>query len=180
MKFVHFSTSYSRLRASFFFEMMFEWTNEQKENFVRTFSSSFTAMVYFCAYFAWIFFIVWGHLPKSHLPYQILILRIKRYLLEYDEVRDLPEYDFSERVQLLKKLHCDLSGTLLRGNCKRPTSSACKRKTNAKKKKSCKSSKNAISPSLCNVRFFRYQNFNARKIDYIEIVFFLPENVIEL
>lgn len=77
--------------------------------------------------------------------------------LEYDEVRDLPEYDFSERVQLLKKLHCDLSGTLLRGNCKRPTSSTSrcsKRKTSGKKKKSSKSTKNAVSPSLCNVRFF--------------------------
>lgn len=79
--------------------------------------------------------------------------------LEYDEVRDLPEYDFSERVQLLKKLHCDLSGTLLRGNCKRPTSSTSnekrsKRKTSAKKKKSSKINKNGVSPSLCNVRFF--------------------------
>lgn len=81
-----------------------------------------------------------------------------KFFLEYDDVRDLPEYDFSERVQLLKKLHCDLSGTLLRDNCRRPTSSSTsrcsKRKTSGKKKKTPKTNKNAISPSLCNVRFF--------------------------
>lgn len=92
------------------------------------------------------------------VPTKNQILFVKP-ILEYDEVRDLPEYDFSERVQLLKKLHCDLSGTILRGNCKRPTStstSRCsKRKTSGKKKKTSKTTKNAIvSPSLCNVRFF--------------------------
>lgn len=74
------------------------------------------------------------------------------FYTDYDEVRHLPEYDFSERVQLLKKVHCDLSGTLLRGNCKRPVSStsrSSKRKTSAKKKK-C-SRKATVSPSLCNV-----------------------------
>lgn len=76
------------------------------------------------------------------------------FYTDYDEVRHLPEYDFSERVQLLKKVHCDLSGTLLRGNCKRPVSStsrSSKRKTSAKKKKCSTTRKNTVSPSLCNV-----------------------------
>lgn len=77
--------------------------------------------------------------------------------IDYDEVRHLPEYDFSERVQLLKKVHCDLSRPLLYGNCKRPVSSTSrcsKRKTSAKKKKCSTSRKTAVSPSLCNVSLF--------------------------
>lgn len=76
--------------------------------------------------------------------------------IEYDEICHLPEYDFSERVELLKKIHCDLSETLLcRPVCKRPTSqttSRCsKRKTSAKKKKCSANRKNNRTPSLCNV-----------------------------
>ncbi|XP_055300704.1 uncharacterized protein LOC129567627 [Sitodiplosis mosellana] len=74
---------------------------------------------------------------------------------KYDEIRHLPEYDFSERVDLLKKIHCDLSETLLcRPVCKRPvsqsTSRCSKRKTSAKKKKCSANRKSNLTPSLCN------------------------------
>lgn len=100
---------------------------------------------------------------------------------DYDDVRHLPEYDFSERVQLLKKVHCDLSGPLLYGNCKRPVSSTSrcsKRKTSAKKKKCSTSRKTAVSPSLCNVSLFSKLFFQAlslhlggRKSEHFKICF---------
>lgn len=76
--------------------------------------------------------------------------------LEYDEIRHLPEYDFSERVELLKKIHCDLSDNLLsKPVCKRPvsqsTSRCSKRKTSGKKKKNSANRKSNFTPSLCNV-----------------------------
>lgn len=85
----------------------------------------------------------------------INILQAKSFFSDYDEIRHLPEYDFSEKVELLKKIHCDLSDTLLDGNVKRPASSMSRGKkrksTPKKKKKTSATKKSAVSPSLCNV-----------------------------
>lgn len=84
-------------------------------------------------------------------------INLKYHYLEYDEIRHLPEYDFSERVELLKKIHCDLSDNLLCGHAVRrrpvsqPTSRCSKRKTSAKKKKCSTTRKSNLTPSLCNV-----------------------------
>ncbi|XP_031633970.1 uncharacterized protein LOC116347514 [Contarinia nasturtii] len=75
------------------------------------------------------------------------MIKFYQSIPKYDDVRHLPEYDFSQRVEMLKKVHGDLSETMLRPTCKRPVSSASrcsKRKNSAKKKKSQKAN------SLCN------------------------------
>lgn len=74
--------------------------------------------------------------------------------LGYDEIRHLPDYVFTEKMQLLKKIHCDLSEPITTKRCNRPSSSVsrCKRKTSTKKvKKDSANRKCFVSPSLCNV-----------------------------
>lgn len=98
---------------------------------------------------------------KCSLSKGILLLRrkinFKFHYLEYDEIRHLPEYDFSERVELLKKIHCDLSENLLcapairKRPVSQPTSRCSKRKTSAKKKKCSTTRKSNLTPSLCTV-----------------------------
>lgn len=60
----------------------------------------------------------------------------------YEDIRHLPDYVFSEKMQLLRKIHCDLSDPLVPKARSRP-SSRCKRKSPPKK---C-----VVSPSLCDV-----------------------------
>lgn len=79
---------------------------------------------------------------------------------DYEQVRDLPDFDFTERVSLLKKIHCDLSQPLInKGHCEpfrissatssRKKTSACK-----KKKRDSPLRRNTISSSLCRVSYY--------------------------
>lgn len=60
----------------------------------------------------------------------------------YDDIRHLPDYVFSEKLELLRKIHSDLSVPLVPKIRVMPPS-RCKRKTPPK---TC-----LVSPSLCNV-----------------------------
>lgn len=60
----------------------------------------------------------------------------------YDDIRHLPDYVFSEKLELLRKIHSDLSVPLVPKTHSMPPL-RCKRKTSPK---TC-----LVSPSLCNV-----------------------------
>lgn len=90
----------------------------------------------------------------KHYLNKINKIKIKnKSILDYEDIRHLPDCDFSERLSLLKKIHCDLSQPIVHrvhsGTSK--TSGSCRRKTSAKKKQDSPPKRNTISPSLCRV-----------------------------
>lgn len=73
---------------------------------------------------------------------------------DYEEIGHLPDFDFTQRVHLLRKVHCDLSKSSM------PKTSSTKRPKSRCKKKKCVKAKSASrkmcngTPSTCEVGFF--------------------------
>lgn len=97
------------------------------------------------------------------------------FVLDYDEIGHLPEFDFTQRLHLLKKVHYDLSKSPVpkSGSAKRPKS-RCKKKKCVRAKSATRKVCNA-TPSTCEVGFSA-RNFG-RRIDFISfaIFFFFAE-----
>lgn len=70
-------------------------------------------------------------------------LIVSNFILDYDEIAHLADYDFTQRVHLLRKVHCDLSKSSM------PKTSSTKRPKSRCKKKKCVKAKSA-SPKMCN------------------------------